>query len=222
MIEKLTAYIQPIVVGYGAFGVFLATLLEEIIAPIPSSLVPFTAGFFLLPSAENHLVEIVWRASFIIALPVALGITLASIAVYSIGFTGRKPAIEKNKKWLGLKWEDLEKIENRLTRTRYDEIVLFALRILPIVPGVAISGFCGIVRYPLKAFATLTFLGSFTRALLLGIIGWNIGEAYAAYSEIISKVEKYIFAVVVILATIFLARLYIRRIATKKRESKEN
>lgn len=220
MIEKLTAYIQSIVVEYGAFGVFFATLLEEIVAPIPSPLVPLTAGFFLFSSSESALVEIVWQALFIIALPVAFGITLGSLAVYGIGYVGGKPAIEKSKKWLGLKWGDLEKMESRLIRGRGDEVVLFVLRVIPVVPGVALSGFCGIVRYPLKNFAVVTFLGSFTRALLLGIAGWYIGDAYTAYSEIISKTEKYVFAVLVVLAALFLIRLYITRKTQKKHESR--
>ncbi|MCH7730796.1 hypothetical protein IID21_04775 [Patescibacteria group bacterium] len=61
MIEKLTSLIQPIVVEYGAVGVFLATLLEEIIAPIPSPLVPLTAGFFLLPP-DGAFLETIWQA----------------------------------------------------------------------------------------------------------------------------------------------------------------
>jgi len=209
MIEKIIDYIQPIIVEYGAIGVFFATLIEEIVAPIPSSLVPLMAGFFLLPSGESILIETIWQALFIIALPVAFGITIGSVAVYGIGYIGGKPAIEKSKKWLGLKWNDLKKIESKLIRGSGDEIMLFALRLMPIVPGVAISGFCGIIRYPLKNFAVVTFLGAFTRALLLGIVGWYVGDAYTAYSEIISKTEKYIFVVLGILAIFFLVRFYV-------------
>jgi len=219
MIEKIIAYIQPIIVEYGALGVFLATLLEEIIAPIPSPLVSLMAGFFLLPSGEKALIEIVWQALFIIALPVAFGITIGSIAIYGIGYIGGKPAIEKSKKWLGLKWSDIEKMESKLIRGSGDEIMLFALRLMPIVPGAAISGFCGIVRYPLKNFAVVTFLGSFTRALLLGIVGWYAGDAYTTYSEIISKTEKYLFVILVVLAIFFLARFYVKRKKQRKYES---
>ena len=207
MIEKFISYIQPVIVEYGAVGVFLATLLEEIIAPIPSPLVPLMTGFFLLP-VDGGFLEITWQALFDIAFPVAFGITLGSLAVYGIGYLGGKPAIEKSKKWLGLSWEDLEKIENKLIRGSGDEIALFILRVLPIIPGVAISGFCGIVRYPLKTFAIITFLGAFVRALALGIVGWYAGGLYAVYSETISKTEKYIFIVLVVSVILFFGRLY--------------
>jgi len=211
MIEKIIDYMQPIVVEYGALGVFFATLLEEIVAPIPSPLVSLMAGFFLLSSDEKALIEIVWQALFIIALPVAFGITIGSIVIYSIGYIGGKPAIERNKKWLGLKWDDLKKMESKLTRGSGDEIMLFALRFMPIVPSAVISGFCGIIRYPIKNFAVVTFFGSFSRAILLGIVGWYVGDAYADYSEIISKIEKYIFVILVVLVMFFLVRFYVKR-----------
>lgn len=207
MIEEFISYIQSIVIQYGALGVFLATLLEEIIVPIPSPLVPLTAGFLLL-SIEESFLEITWQALFIVAFPVSLGITLGSLAVYGIGYLGGKPAIEKSKKWLGLGWKDLQKIENKLIRGRGDEITLFILRVIPSIPGVAISGFCGIVRYPLKTFAIVTLLGSFSRALLLGIIGWQAGEMYKVYSEAISRIENYLLILLLVWAVLFLSGLY--------------
>lgn len=203
MIEKLTFYIQPIVIEYGAFGVFLAALLEEIIAPIPSPLVPFAAGFLLLP-IDGSFLETIWRALFTIAFPVASGLTLGSLVIYGIGYFGGKLAIEKSKRWIGLSWEDLEKTEKRLIRGKGDEIALFILRIIPIVPSAAISGLCGIARYPLRTFATITFLGSFTRALLLGMIGWYTGGLYTVYIETISNIEKYVLIALIILVILFI------------------
>jgi membrane protein DedA with SNARE-associated domain len=215
MIKQLISLIQPTIIEYGAFGVLLATLLEEIIAPIPSPLVPLSAGFFLLPVNENFI-EIANQALFVVAFPVALGITSGSLAVYGIGYWGGKPAIEKSRKWLGLNWKDLEKTKNKLIRGKGDEIILFILRALPIVPGVAISGFCGIVRYPVKTFAVITFLGAFVRASALAIIGWYVGAAYIIYSEIISKSEKYIFVALIVLAAFFIGWLYFLRKRKRK------
>lgn len=220
MIEKFTSYIQPIVMEYGALGVFLATLLEEIVAPIPSPLVPLTAGFFLLPAGESFL-DILWQTLFMIAFPVALGTTLGSLAVYGIGYWGGKPVIEKSKKWLGLNWNDIEKIEQKLIRGNSDEIVLFILRTLPIVPGVAVSGFCGIVRYPLKTFAVITFLGASVRAAALGVVGWYVGATYLVYANTISKIEDYMLAFVIILALFFAGRfIFLKNIKQRNNPKK--
>jgi len=210
MIEHFTSYIQPIVTEHGALGVFLATLLEEIVAPIPSPFVPLTAGFFLL-SASASFLTIVWQTLFIIALPVAVGITLGSLAVYSIGYWGGKPVIEKSKKLLGLSWEDVEKMEQKLIRGKGDEAMLFILRALPVVPGVAISSFCGIVRYPLKTYVILTFLGALVRATTLGIVGWYVGSLYLTYVEAISKIEDYVLIVLILLTLFFVGRFFFKK-----------
>lgn len=210
MLETLISYIQPIIVAHGALGVFLATLLEEIVSPIPSPLVPLTAGFFLLP-ADGSYFDIAWKALFLISFPVASGVTLGSSAVYGLGYWGGKPAIEKNKKWFGISWEGIERAEARLTRGRGDEITLFTLRILPVVPGIAISGFCGIVRYPLKTFVIITFLGAMIRAFMLGVVGWSAGSAYQKYSEAITAVEKTGLAILIVAAAFFLVVLFLKR-----------
>lgn len=210
MIEKITAYIQPIIEHYGAWGVFLTTLIEEIVAPIPSPLVPLTAGFFLLPKGEA-VAFVSGQALFVIALPVAVGIVIGSLAVYGIGYWGGKPMIEKNKRWLGLDWKDVEKMEQKIIDGKGDEITLFMLRVLPIIPGVAISGFCGIVRYPLRVFVVVTFLGAFVRAVILGVFGWYVGVVYLEYITIISNIEKYVLAGALLFALLFLARFALKR-----------
>jgi len=202
MIETAISYIQPIIIQFGVFGVFFSTLLEEAIAPIPSALIPLIAGFLLLP-VELPLVEIIGLALIMVALPVSLGVSIGSLVVYSIGYFGGKPAIERTKKWTGLSWEKVEKIEKKLIRGRGDEITLFILRLIPIVPGVAISGFCGIARYPVKLFVIITLLGSFLRAFALGVIGWYVQGAYVEYSDAISNMEKQIFAVLILVIILY-------------------
>jgi membrane protein DedA with SNARE-associated domain len=210
MINNLVIYIQSIISEYGAWGVFIATFLEEIIAPIPSPIVPLAAGFFLLDPSLSF-VNIIFENALTVALPVSIGIIIGSSLVYVLGFWGGKPIIEKSKKWTGINWQDIEKTEIRLTKSKGDEITLFILRMLPIIPGVAISGFCGVARYPFKKFITITFFGSFMRAFILGIIGWKVGELYATYADIISKFEKHILLFILLLIFLLLICYYLRK-----------
>ncbi len=210
MIGNFITYIQSIISQYGAWGVFLATLIEEIIAPVPSPIVPLAAGFFLLPTSVSFT-EIALRGAFTIALPVSIGITIGSTLVYALGFFGGKPVIEKSKKWTGINWDDIEKSEARFTRGKGDEISLFVLRVLPIIPGVAISGFCGVVRYQFKKFIIITSLGAFVRAFVLGLVGWQVGELYVTYADMISKFEKYVLSVVFFLLLLSFLGYYIRK-----------
>lgn len=211
MIEQIILYIKTIIVEYGAWGVFIATILEEVVAPVPSPLVPLSAGFFLIVP-QLSFIEAVPAILILIAIPVSIGVTLGSIAVYILGFFGGKPAIEKSSRWTGIAWSDVTAVEQRVTQYGVkDEVVLFILRILPIVPGVAISGFCGVVRYSLRIFVLVTFVGSAVRAFILGFVGWRVGELYTTYATMISKFEKYIFVGVVIAIAVVLGVYFFKK-----------
>ncbi len=213
MIVELISYIQTIITQYGAGGIFFATILEEVIAPIPSPLVSLAGGFFLL----SH--NILWLptlqdAFILIAIPVAIGVSLGSTAVYALGYFGGKPILEKWGKWLGLQWDEVEKTKKKLTLKKGDEVVLFGLRLLPLVPGVAISGFCGIVRYRFFNFIIVTFFGSLCRAFILALIGWRVGELYQKYVVIIDHIEQYVFLAILVAVVIGGIFWYRRRRST--------
>lgn len=211
MLESFINYIQSIISNHGALGVFWATVIEEIIAPIPSAIIPLMSGFFLLPSSMSFF-EVALKGVLIITLPVSIGISIGSILVYILGYFGGKPAIEKSKKLTRISWQEIIKIEEKVTRSNRDEVALFILRLVPIVPGFAISGFCGVVRYPFQKFIIITFLGSFVRAFTLGMIGWWVGELYVNYADIISRFEKIIFLTFSSLLFIFFGyRYFIKR-----------
>ncbi len=217
MLEGLIASVQAIVVEYGALGVFLATLIEEIVVPVPSPLVPLAAGFFLLP-AQTSVVAATLKGAATIALPVAVGIGIGSSAVYGIGYYGGKPTIERWQRRLGVSWQDIESAERRFRRGGRDEIVLLILRILPVVPGVAVSGLCGIIRYPYLPFALVTLLGAFIRALVLAIVGWQVGELYGVYAKALTRFENYVFLGLVVAAVLAFGGL---RMINRKRARRE-
>lgn len=204
MIESTIAYIQALIVAHGAWGVFLATMIEEAVAPIPSALVPLAAGFFLLP-ADHSFMQIAVEALIIVAIPVTLGITIGSSIVYGIAYAGGKPIVDRFGKYVGLNWSAIESIEARMTKGRRDEITLFALRLVPVIPGVALSGFCGALRYPFARFATITLIASGIRAYALAILGWQVGELYTRYIDMVSMYEDWILSgiVIVVLAGVF-------------------
>lgn len=212
MIENFIFYTQSIISEYGILGVLFATLIEQVIAPIPAPLVPIMAGFFLLP-ADSHVFYIIFQALYLIVIPVAIFSTFTSVCVYILGYIGGRPMIEKNKKWLKLNWQDVEKTEERLTRGKGDEIVLFVSRLLPVIPGFLISISCGIIRYSIKTYILYTFLGLFVRTLILSMIGWFAGEMYYIYIERIADIERSLFFVLIIgLIAFFIFRQYKKNI----------
>lgn len=199
MLEKFIQVTQSIVSAGGPAGVFAAALLEEIVFFIPSPIVPMAAGFFLL-SAQAELGETASRAIFYIALPVSLGLTIGSLVPYYICYFGGRPAIEKWGRLIGLTWGTIEKTEQKFIRGYRDELILLGLRILPIVPSVAISSFCGFIRYPIYHFIAVTAFGAAIRGFLLGLLGWYAGTAYLKYAQAIAQMEKYLFIIAVVVS----------------------
>jgi membrane protein DedA with SNARE-associated domain len=210
MLDHLIEYIQAIIAEYGAWGVFVATILEEVVAPIPSPLVPLAGGFFGLDPSLSWTAAAI-KALFTVALPVTVGLGLGSAAVYAVGYYGGKPIIDRYKKFLGLSWEDIDKVERRLTKGRSDELILLALRIVPIVPGVGISGFFGLVRYPFVPFIVITLIGAFIRAWVLALVGWQVGELYEEFSGTIERLENYILIGVAIVGLAVLSYYFLVR-----------
>lgn len=190
---------------YGPLGVFLASIVEEVIAPIPSTLVIMGTSFIVLKGA------IISPDAFLklfinIVLPASLGVTIGSLFVYTIAYFAGKPFLERWGKYLGVSWEDIEKAEKKFEKSYSDEIMLFLVRAVPIIPSVAISAFCGFIRFDLRKYLIITFFGTMVRAFILGFIGWQFGSLYQAAADEMSYIEE--ISLTVIMVTIIVYIIY--------------
>ncbi len=180
------------------------------IAPIPSALVLTASGFFLIP--DRSLFDSLWRIFIIIAIPGALGVTLGSLVVYGIAYTSGKPILIRWGKYLGITWGEIEKFEKRFESGYIDEVALFTVRAIPIIPSVVISSFCGLVRLPLKEYLVYSFLGTIIRAFFFGIIGWRVGDIYARMAGYFNAIESVAFIGIILVIFFFIAhRMRARR-----------
>lgn len=217
--ESLIQTITPLVEQYGVLGVFFLSLIEEIVAPVPSSLVLMAAGFFLIPHSLSFG-EIALPALLKVVLPASLGLTLGALFVYSVAYLGGKPFIVRWGKLFGITWEKLEHAEARFVKGGADEAIIFGLRAVPITPNFLISAVCGIVRYPMKEFIVLTFLGNAVRAILMSLVGWSVGAAYVEYTAQFSTLTNVVAAgTVLLLAAAALIVMVQRKLRRKARKS---
>ncbi len=210
MLASLIEAIEPFVHAYGAVGVFLVAFIEEIIAPIPSLLSFMAAGFFLLPTQASPGV-IVGDALLYVALPAGLGLTCGAFFVYAALYFGGEPIIHRWGRYVGLSWEKLKKVEAHLAKHKADEWLLFGMRVVPFVPNVAVSAAFGVLRYPLKTFLALTFLGGSLRAFFVGLLGWSVGAAYVSYAETLSKIGSVLGVVTFIAILVAVGHLIKKR-----------
>lgn len=196
MVENLVNLLEIYVLPWGALGVFVASVLEEVVAPIPSALIMTMSGFIFVTGGVSF--SSISTLIFVVAIPASLGVTIGSYFIYFIARYGGKFTIEKWGKYVGLYFSDIEKLQNKLSGTKKDEILIGSARILPIVPSVAISAFCGIMEMNLVKYFFITLVGTFFRGLILGAIGWQVGNVYEMYADLINSIEK-----IVLLSTIF-------------------
>lgn len=216
--ESLIQTIAPLVETYGVLGVFFLSLIEEIVAPVPSALALMAAGFFLIPQGLPFG-EILLPALLQVILPASIGLTLGSLFIYSVAYLGGKPLIVRWGKLFGITWEKLEQAEVRFIKGGTDEAIIFALRAVPVTPNFLISAVCGLVRYPVKEFIVLTFFGGVVRAILMGFLGWSVGAAYVQYAEQFSALTNVVaIALGVLLLASALVLLVRRKFRVERRK----
>ena len=189
MFSDIFTNTQQLVVSYGIWGVFAASLLEEIIVPIPSALIMLGAGFFFLDKSPLS-----WAALGIlimkVALPAAIGTTLGSLLIYGIAYYSGKPALERWGKYFAISWRDIENAQAFFKKGWSDELLLILVRTIPVIPGVAVSAFCGLVRLPLGEYMLFSILGTFCRAMLMGFVGWQVGSFYLNTASGFERIEQ--------------------------------
>lgn len=196
----------------GAISVILAGLVEQVVVPIPSPIIPMAAGFFFVPQEVVGLWPIVKNLVFKAAIPFTIGSTIGSTMVYLAAWFGGKWLIDKFSKWLDFNWDDVEAIKNKFFKGKaYDEMVIFISRAIPIVPSSLISAVAGAVRINPVSFYLFTALGLFVRGVLLGWLGWQSGEALFAVSEGLDRWEMIMTVGIVVVAAGVLGYGYLKR-----------
>lgn len=206
MIESLIGFLQANILPLGIFGVFLASVIEEVIAPIPSALIITMSGFLFV--SGDWSLSTMFALIFRVAIPAALGVTIGSYTVYFIARYGGKILIERWGKYIGLYWSDIERLQNYFSGTKRDDWIIGGARALPFFPSVAISAFCGVIQMnPVKYFF-ISFIGVFFRGIILGIVGWQVGNVYVKYAELISSIENMVLISTVFTFIVFIVLKY--------------
>ncbi|MBF4474734.1 DedA family protein [Methanobacterium formicicum] len=213
MLTSILTGLEGFIVSYGPWAVFGGSILEQIVTPIPSSVVVLGASFFLMKGVAMSAGSL-QTMFFNISIPAALGVTLGSLLYYGISYKIGIPFVERAGKYLGVSVEDLEGVEKRVKESRYENLFLFTARCVPVIPSIAISLFCGLIRYNPRNYVLITFFGAMVQASILGIIGWQFGNFYLTLSEGLSFIDNIILVVLVLVVVIFV----LKKRSEKKRD----
>lgn len=210
MFSALVHFAQTTLVPLGPLGVFLGSIISEIVGPFPSISMILGASFSLVEHL-NFSFWLVFKIFLWIAIPEALGATLGSFVIYSIGYFGGKPAILKWGKYARVKWESIEKFHDKMQSTSRDEWFLFFVRAVPLFPNIITNIACGLVRVSFWRYTIVTFLGMIVRGFIYGIAGWSLGRTYKTYSRFFVRYERDILIVAIISAVVFLVWFLIQK-----------
>lgn len=196
ILDIITNFITPL----GAFGVFLAEFLDGLFVFIPSTVIFLVAGFVFLKGPMSWMLL---KTMFgVVVLPAAIGLVLGSFIFYIPSYIYGKTFLDKWGRWIGVSWEDVEKLNKRFENTEWDEIGVILARIA-LIPSVMVTVYCGVIRIPPKRYAVITFIGGFFKALSIALIGWSAGELYVKYAEVIDKAEQGLLGLIVLALAAF-------------------
>ncbi len=186
--------------------VFVASFVEEVVAPIPSPTVMILAGSFA------KVQEYSLYALVPLALIGAIGKTIGALVVYTITDKAEDFVMNRFGKFFGVTHEDVENFGKKLGNGMRDYVLLILLRALPFIPSVVVSVGSGLLKVPLPLFIISTFLGTIVRDSIYLYAGYAGVTALFAIINKSSNLETYIEVGVILAVLTFIGyRIYLRR-----------
>jgi membrane protein DedA with SNARE-associated domain len=173
----------------GGFGVFAASIVEELISLIPSSMVQMAAGIFIM-GGDHISIGSILKLIVQISIPAALGVTLGSLPYVWLARKYGIKMIDRWGKWIGVTVDDIKKLEQKLDQTAWDDVLFVGMRAFPVIPSVALAVYGGIIEMSWTRYVILSFIGVFIRATGLGIVGWLFGNQIDTVSSGVGALEN--------------------------------
>lgn len=189
---------------------FIASFVEEVVAPIPSPTVMMLAGSLAKVQEYSML------GLFMLALFGALGKTLGALLIYVIADKAEDVIMHRFGKFFNITHEEVEEFGKKLSNGPKDYIVLTVLRAMPLIPSVLLSAGAGLLKIPLPIFIVTTFLGTVIKDgvyLYTGYMGLKIIEFFVRQA---TEYEIYVQVAIAIAVLGFIAYRVMKKRAKNK------
>lgn len=178
---------------------FLASFVEEVIAPIPSPTVMMLAGSLAKVQEYSML------GLLVLALFGALGKMLGALLIYIVADKAEDVIMHRFGKFFNITHEEVEAFGKKLSNGPKDYVFLTVLRAMPLIPSVLLSAGAGLLKIPLPVFLVSTFLGTVIKDgvyLYTGYMGLKIIEFFVRQA---SEYEIYVEVLIAISVLGFIA-----------------
>jgi len=197
MISTIIDWLVGAISTLGYPGVAIAMFLESFFAPIPSEMILPCSGFVCARDGMNIYITIIVAS---------LAAYIGTLPFYFIGRWGKNGVdkfLRKFGKYLFIPVSDLDKGYRAFDK--YGNGIVFFGRLIPIVRTV-ISFPAGVAKMNFGIFSLYTFLGSLLWSSILAFSGFLLGENWDVVGGYVSKYEKAIYVLFIILAVVYLVR----------------
>ncbi len=168
--------------------VFIASIVEEIIAPIPSPTVMVLAGSAASLQAYGYAGLV-----FLVCIG-AVGKTLGALTVYGVAYYGEDFVLRHFGKFFEVTSDDIMRLNAKIGTGARAYFTLTFLRALPIMPSSLVSVGGGVLKVPMHIFAVSAFLGTLIRDglyLYAGYVGTQALSLFISQSTHIESLVEY-------------------------------
>ncbi|MCC6710938.1 MAG: VTT domain-containing protein, partial [Candidatus Pacebacteria bacterium] len=146
-----------------------------------------------------------------LALIGALSKTLGSLLIYIISDKTEDVIIDKFGKFLGVSHSDTEGLGKFFGQGKRDDIAIFLMRAVPVMPTAPVSVIAGLIKIDLKTYLLSTFFGLIVRNTIYLYLGYTSLGALESLSEGFDSLEKIGYFILAIFAGMALLWMYRQR-----------
>ncbi|WP_339887621.1 DedA family protein [Rhodopirellula europaea] len=180
-------WIESILEQFGAFGVGMLMLLENVFPPIPSELVMPWAGYSVSQGQSSFIAVVI------------AGSTGSFVGAYAWYWVARRIGkerlatwVDKHGAWLTISRNDIDQVDRWFERWGAAAVLLCRL-----IPGLRtlISVPAGFADMPPVKFSAYTAIGTIAWTALLAVIGLWLGKNYGDLAGPLSWVSSGVIAV---------------------------
>ena len=209
--EQLTHVFHDLVVHFGYVGLFIVMMLGNMGAPAGTEIVMPTAGAL---AAQGHLPGYFLLPGWIcVAIVGAVAEVVGASILYTIGYYGGEPVLERYGKYIGFKQKELARVHGFYER--HGTQTVFWCRFIPFIRGVA-SFPAGVARMQKRYFVTYTALGSIIFCFGLAFLG---NAAGAHVDDMTANLHKIAIGVGIVVVLAIIAGIVVWRVQAAKKKT---
>ncbi|HXK52785.1 VTT domain-containing protein [Candidatus Nomurabacteria bacterium] len=198
ILDKLTNMLLNVAnhVPVGLFT-FIASFVEEVIAPIPSPIVMTAAGS--IAGAQNKAFIFLFWLAFL----GGMGKLIGAAILYVASAKAEDFVLTRFGKFIGVSRSEVEAFGQHFGKGKKDFIVIMFSRLIPIVPTAPVSILAGLSKLDFKNYMVSSFVGYLGRNMIYLYIGYVGAESYVNGFDSMESIVQLMIALVLGVIVLF-------------------